>query len=326
MLSTKSMSDTYATAEAIKAQTENLLIELFPSGVQVAGEFCVGDLSGNPGRSLKFNLRTHRWCDFANPEHKGGDIISLWAAAHSIDRREAFRELAERIGRPFEPNIIKKAKNMKKNDGKLGWIPVVAPWSTALPDFSHPKFGHPEHIYSYYSPEGRHGFVCRYKTEDGKEIRPIVLAVDPMNENRHEWRWQHMAEPRPLYNLLRIAETPTNLVIVVEGEKAADALGEILWPVVTWAGGGPSWSKTDWKPLEGKRVILWPDADEPGIKAMQGIQNHLQGIAAETYLMSVNDLAPKMDCADMADPLGYLVDSLPISFVREIEETLLMLS
>jgi len=317
------VTDSDITAEAIRAQTENLLVELFPAGVQVAGEFCIGDLTGNPGRSLKFNLRTHRWCDFANPEHKGGDIISLWAAAHSIDRREAFRELAERIGRPFEPKTLKKAKNMKKNDGKLGWISTVAPWRTALPDFCHPKLGRPSKIYSYYGPEGRYGWVCRYETPEGKEIRPISFAYDPLGENRHEWRWQHMAEPRPLYNLLRLTETPCTFAIVVEGEKAADALGEVVWPVTTWSGGGPSWSKTDWTPLKGKRVILWPDNDKPGFDCMEAIQKHLNALGIETFLLETGDLPPKADAADLSDPLGYLVLRLPVGYVREMEDSFL---
>lgn len=318
------MYDTNETAQKIKDFTETLLAENWPAGVAISGEFCLGDVTGKPGRSLKFNLRSHQWCDFANPEHKGSGIVSLYAAKYGIEYRAAFRELAERIGRPFQPKTIKKGKSMKKNDGKLGWIPTVAPWHTKLPEFDHPKFGHPTQIYNYYAPEGRYGFICRYETPEGKEIRPIVFAKDPMNENRHEWRWQQMAQPRPLYNLLRITERPSDFAVIVEGEKAADALADSIWPVTTWSGGSCAWKKTDFSPIYGRKVVLWPDNDEPGIKCMEEIAEILERNGSSCAILDVSALETAADCADIENPLQFFVDNAPTWAVESLKNDLIL--
>ena len=78
----------------------------------------------------------------------------------------------------------------------------------------------------------------------------------------------------------RQAITKPNLVIIVEGEKCADAFAGLAEnvlkaPVTTWTGGGNRVLKTDWSPLKGKKCILWADSDPPGVKAMQLLADRL---------------------------------------------------
>ena len=77
--------------------------------------------------------------------------------------------------------------------------------------------------------------------------------------------------PRPLYGLPALGQRPGATVLVVEGEATADAAA-LLFPelvVISWANGTNSIEKTDWRPLAGRSVTLWPDADAPGRKAME---------------------------------------------------------
>jgi len=55
-------------------------------------------------------------------------------------------------------------------------------------------------------------------------------------------------------------------VIVTEGEKAADAAGWLLpdHVVVTSPGVSKAAGAADWSVLAGRRVTIWPDADDPG--------------------------------------------------------------
>lgn len=71
---------------------------------------------------------------------------------------------------------------------------------------------------------------------------------------------------RPIYGLDRLALFPAAKVIVCEGEKAADAAQRLLpdCVCVTSSGGSNGAEKTDWNPLCGRDVTIWPDADEPG--------------------------------------------------------------
>jgi len=83
--------------------------------------------------------------------------------------------------------------------------------------------------------------------------------------------------PRPLYRLPDLAARPDAPVLVVEGEKAADAAAA-LFPtavVVSWSNGSKAVDLVDWSPLTGRRVTLWPDADKDGALAMGRLARRL---------------------------------------------------
>ena len=70
-------------------------------------------------------------------------------------------------------------------------------------------------------------------------------------------------EPRPLYNqpgLINASE-----VILVEGEKCAQSLiAAGVVATTAMQGANAPVEKTDWSPLAGKSVLIWPDRDKPG--------------------------------------------------------------
>src|SRR5690606_6373311 len=65
--------------EACLTTLPGLLQSWFPAGRMIGKEFCIGNLQGDPGKSLKVNILTGRWCDFSTDE-AGGDPVSLYAA------------------------------------------------------------------------------------------------------------------------------------------------------------------------------------------------------------------------------------------------------
>jgi hypothetical protein len=90
-------------------------------------------------------------------------------------------------------------------------------------------------------------------------------------------------------------------VIIVEGEKSAVAGQEKFknteYAVVTWRGGSNSVNNGAWNLLKGKReIVLWPDNDLPGIKAMQEIAKLLP--ASTVKLLDVSHLPAGSDVAD----------------------------
>lgn len=64
----------------------------FPHAHQQGLSLRVGDLYGSKGSSLWICLRTGRWTDHSTGQ-KGGDLISLYAAIHSMSQSKAKREL-----------------------------------------------------------------------------------------------------------------------------------------------------------------------------------------------------------------------------------------
>ncbi len=83
---------------------------------------------------------------------------------------------------------------------------------------------------------------------------------------------------RPLYQLPDVIRS--DKVIVVEGEKAADA-AQKMFPnhvVTTNSGGAHAVSQSDWSVLKGKDVVLIPDADQSGESWLKGIARKLREV------------------------------------------------
>ncbi|MBA7486622.1 hypothetical protein ES707_22183 [subsurface metagenome] len=70
--------------------------------------------------------------------------------------------------------------------------------------------------------------------------------------------------------------------------------------MVSWAGGTQGVKHTDWTPLKGRNVVIWPDADAPGLGTANEIAAILVAIGCTVRVMDVmRDDPPKgWDCAD----------------------------
>ena len=101
----------------------------------------------------------------------------------------------------------------------------------------------------------------------------------------------------PLYGIDRLNGSPT--VIVVEGEKAADALlsiGVQAVGTVTGASGTPG--AVPLAELTGRRVPVWPDNDDVGHEHMQRVAAGLFFIAATVSIIDWSDAPEHGDAAD----------------------------
>ncbi len=263
--------------KAALGSLESLLVEWLPAGKRDGHEYRVGDLAGNPGSSLSINLNTGVWCDFSSGD-KGGDPISLLAAIRQCKQGEAARELSERLQ---VGNLTAKAQtgSFGRPAASSEWEPLPhAPEVCAEPDLNHYKHGKPAKTWTYHTAEGKRvGLICRFNLEDGsKEVIPMTWCRNK-ETGREGWRWKSFARPRPLFRLPDLVARPDAWVLVVEGEKTAEAAQRLLPHVVcvTWAGGSKAVDIADWSVLEGRKVLIWPDADEAGTKAAEAIKGHL---------------------------------------------------
>ena len=192
---------------------------------------------------------------------------------NNIDKLDVgpLRDEREKMFKPL-PWEANEALDPSGSSPKPDLIPIVPVPEDAPPlDYRHPDLGEPTTVYKYLD-EGRRllGYVYRwdFTNADGepdKEFRPITFCE--LEDDRREWRSKGFPEPRPLYGLDLLAARPDAEVILVEGEKTADA-GQQLLPdkvVVTWPGGTKSVSKVDFSPLGGRTVTILPDNDEPGV-------------------------------------------------------------
>ena len=141
-----------------------------------------------------------------------------------------------------------------------------------------------------------------------KDIRPLTYGRRVWTDKegrRHDvtgWHFKQPSKPLPLYGLDRLASHPDALVLLTEGEKAADS-AQALFPdmVVMTSGGSSSTPSVNWTPLRGRSVVIWPDNDKAGLKYAQDATDAL--IRAGAFLVRVVTIPQAFpDRWDLADP------------------------
>ncbi len=157
-------------------------------------------------------------------------------------------------------------------------------------------------VYIYRDSSGRVlGYVSRFSYGDGrKEFRPHTYGEWP--DGRGDWRPRGFPLPRPIYGLDQLALRPDAPVLIVEGEKAADAASGLFprYVAITSPHGARSADKADWSCLAGREVVIWPDNDNDGRQYATAVA-HLatSARAARVSVVKVpREFPPKWDLAD----------------------------
>lgn len=103
-----------------------------------------------------------------------------------------------------------------------------------------------------------------------------------------------------LYGLEQLQDAePNGTAVLVEGEKAADALrGLDVLALGTVCGASVIPSPEVLGHLVGRDVVLWPDADEPGSKHMEGAAAALRDLGIEPRFVHWPDAPEHGDAAD----------------------------
>ena len=210
-------------------------------------------------------------------------------------------------GNPFAPIGAGSRSTTARTERKAVWVPVMpVPDDAQPPPAEHFKLGKPTATWRYTDAAGGVlGHVYRFNAIDGDKVfRPLTYAR-PAIGGKAEWRWESWPPKRPLYGLAGLCKRPTAPVVVVEGEKAADAAAMLLasYVVVTSPNGSKSAGKSDWAPLRGRDVIIWPDADSAGLDYAGEVAKH----ALAAGVVSVAIVSPPEGCTvgwDAADALA----------------------
>ena len=262
-----------------------------PGGKLVGHEWFCGDLRGGQGDSCRVNLTTGKWAEFAGNE-AGGDLISLYASINGIGQGDAFRQLSEQY------NYVPRGTSVANAPAPVKTPEVIAPPSkTSVPEMRHPKLGSPVAYWPYHDHSGQVlYYMARYDKPDktGKEYLPWSYTA-------RGWVCKAWPEPRPLYNLHLLHKYPNKQVIICEGEKSADAAYEITegrCVCITWPNGAKAVNKANWTHLQGRKCLIWPDADAPGQMAANQISDILLPIAHEVKILDVTGQPDGWDAAD----------------------------
>jgi hypothetical protein len=286
-----------------RSRFESLIRQWLPNGKKSGAEYVALNPTRSDGHagSFSINVNTGVWEDFATGD-SGGDPVSLYAYLfHNNNQGDAAKALAEQFGlsERLPAGSARGKPAIKPKAGKVSpWQPLTPPADAPPPPKAHVKRGLPEQMWCYRGDAGNVlGYVYRFKTSDGgKEVLPLSWCKH-LETGLEEWRWMAFAQPRWLYGLDRLGAKPDAPVLIVEGEKCADAAAGQLpnMACVTWPGGGKAVDKIDWSPLAGRDVIIWPDCDaqrdKAGVLLPQEKQPGLMAAVKIAYILT--NLLPK---------------------------------
>lgn len=227
-------------------------------------------------------------------------------AALGLELRDLMPDDGRGGRRPWKPAQAAAAPRRPAPEAEPEWVLERVPAGSPLPDCEHRDLGRPVATWIYRDADGWPlGVVARYAQPDGeKEIRPWTYGR--LNGGPAGWQSRTWPEPKPLYGLDRLAARPDVPVVVCEGEKSCDAAERLMSEVValTSPHGADSAGMADWSPLADRRVVVWPDHDDPGRRYAADVARlALAAGALEVRVVEVPDDWPKgWDLAD--DPLG----------------------
>lgn len=275
-----------ALRAALRRNAPALVRDLYPAARYQGHEARIGSAAGEAGESMSIQLtgeKAGQWYDH-NPmaSEREGDLITLWRMGQGYEGERGFWQAVEDL------ELYLGLRNDRPR-----WTGAVA--RVVQERAAQPRPPQPEktleatYIYTDASGQEVLAKVVRYRLSNGKKTFAQWRASDGA------WK---SPEVRPLYNLPGVAGEGT--VVLVEGEKAADALNAIGVTATTVMGGSDTiLDKTDFTPLAGKRVILWPDNDEPGRYLMGRIEPILQSLGCTVLTVDVPANMPeKWDAAD----------------------------
>lgn len=314
--------------DKLKSRIEPLLQTLFPEGP--SGKDPKGFRFGSKG-SLSVVCRGEKLGSFYDFEAgEGGNLLTLIQKRHNINPAEA-RDWAQRFleepvsKSPSSLFSISSFKESKPND----WVYIMPPKGAKVPDLSTLSKSMSERYQITYSHpyHNKNGQVVFYtlRLQDKNDPKSKIVVPLSYGFNKHKpdrFIWS-LKKPdfeggkAPLYNCHLLQQLPQKPVLIVEGEKTADAGPNRFgndYITISWMGGSGAAKRADWTQLAGRDVVIWPDNDAPGFKAADEIALCLKQVGVGSLRIVdkhvlAKEFPAKWDIAD-AHPTGKTEQSL----------------
>jgi putative DNA primase/helicase len=242
-------------------------------------------------------------CGGKNHQGGAGSGLDLLMRVKGWDLKQALRQVDQHLGNPTAPHLtVVPGPAPSKKPRKPYRSPAVPP-AGAPP----PALGRATAQWCYRDSTGQQLFWIQ-RLDKGEGSKGFVHRVwldggwhFPSSHDDFTCQWP---SPRPLYRLPQLQARPADPVLVAEGEKAADAAAALLpsHVAVSWSGGCTRHHETDWGPLAGRTVVLWPDHDAAGRKAMADLGTRLLQLGCSVTVVHLPDDFPDgWDGWDLAD-------------------------
>jgi len=314
--------------EQLKTHIEPLLYRLYPEGPASRDRTSFRFGSKGSLSVAHSGTKAGQFYDFEQKE--GGGLMKLIQRELGLGKVEARAWAQDFLGVASDISIPKTFKRpsqeLKSEDAWVSLRPDPSVPAPKLEELKGKKLGF------YFNEVTRHA----YKDENGQLLYYVLRLQDKNDSSRKitpplsygYWKskpekigWElkgYQDDKRSLYNLHLLKDNPNFTVLIVEGEKTADqALQKLTgetYICMTWPGGAGSVQKADWTPLQGRKVLIWPDNDKVGYKAASDICTELRKLGVQSMKVvdseSLKQHFPEK--WDLADPMPMGVsDNVP---------------
>jgi predicted P-loop ATPase len=260
-------------------------------------------------RNPSMSVVPHKEMFYCHSCAVGGDVIAFVRRIEDCSFQRALDIIG---GKPDKDNSrprIAYPRQVPAQPERICFAPPVEdlePKDMTLP----PSEGHSwalKQVWTYYGT-GREVlfYVARYEWWNAEG--DLVKSYRAWTYAKDGWKRLQWQTPRPLYNLHNLTQQPDAVVCLFEGEKAADAGGQIggsRWVAASWPAGAGGVAYADFSPLQGRRVFLCPDPDKAGRQARDELLLRLRGVASEVWLIDTDDMPEGWDIADAVEDDGW---------------------
>ncbi len=257
-------------SKMLARNTDEVCRKLLPGGKVVGGEWCVGDINGDAGKSLKVRVKGEKrgvWSDFQTGE--GGDLIDLWREVNGLSVAEAITEIKLYL------NITDHGSN---NYAQTYTKPAI------------PKYQHPKTTLSYLLDVRKlsKASIKAYEVSESGNNVLFPFKFDGKLRMLKQRSYLDKKEQRPtsanqepcLFGWQAIPDNQ-RVIYIVEGEFDAMAMFDYDYPSlsVPFGGGGgakQSWIENEFHNLDRfEEIFLCMDSDEAGQEGTKEIIKRL---------------------------------------------------
>lgn len=258
-------------SRALAAQAERIARELLPNGKQQQGEWVVGNVQGDPGKSTSICIRGEKagvWEDFATGEH--GDLLDLIRATSGKDMKQACDQARAMLGLT-DSMPLQSPKREYKTPPK----PKCQTPKSAVKEYLNGRGISDATIAAYRVGENGSKMIFPFLRDGNLVLAKAREAADGAAPKPTS------ADCEPILFGWQVIGNDARSVLITEGEIDAMSVYEMGFPALSLPFGGGGGNKQQWIENEFDRlgvmdeVFLWLDNDSVGQQAVDEIVKRL---------------------------------------------------
>lgn len=150
-----------------------------------------------------------------------------------------------------------------------------------------------------YENKSNNAIYWRIRLKHPKSNKKIILPMHANKNGAFELKEPQFQDKKPIYRQNDIATQPMKSIYIVEGEACADAIAA-LGLLATTSGSWSSSKNADWSLLARRKIIIWRDNDEQGLKYAVNLTQILLSLECTVHWIDIEKLNPPEngDCVD----------------------------